>query len=83
MAHNLATTGQIGNVLGVTSARVADLIRALLGFPWVALTTEWRGGTRSCDQRAGWPPKTTGGRVTELLSRLAAGHPQGMALTAA
>jgi hypothetical protein len=31
--HNLATTGQIGNVLGITSARVADLIRKAEDFP--------------------------------------------------
>lgn len=57
--------------------------RALPGFPWVDLVTEWRGGTRSCGQRTGWPPKATGGSVAELPSRLAAGHPQGMALTGA
>lgn len=33
MAHNLTTTGQIGKVLGVTSARVADLIRHSKDFP--------------------------------------------------
>ena len=33
MAHNLVTTGQIGAVLGVTSARVADLIRQAKDFP--------------------------------------------------
>lgn len=33
MAHNLVTTGQIGAVLDVTSARVADLIRQAKDFP--------------------------------------------------
>lgn len=33
MRHYLATTGQIGRVLGVTSARVADLIRQAKDFP--------------------------------------------------
>jgi hypothetical protein len=33
VAHNLVTTGQIGAVLGVTSARVADLIRQAKDFP--------------------------------------------------
>lgn len=33
MAHDLATTGQIGQVLGVTSSRVADLIRKAEDFP--------------------------------------------------
>lgn len=33
MAHNLATTGQIGETLGITSARVADLIRQAEDFP--------------------------------------------------
>jgi hypothetical protein len=33
VAHKLVTTGQIGSVLGVTSARVADLIRHAKDFP--------------------------------------------------
>ena len=59
------------------------LLTALPGFVWVTLVAAIRDGN-AIERPASWTAVgATGEPRAELLSRLAEGHPQGLALTAA